>query len=42
MKTAQFSSLIIIFVLIVAKNMDITLCNGYGSDAGFWFLDTRS
>jgi hypothetical protein len=34
------SSLIIIFVLFVAKNMDKTLCCSYGSDAGCWFLDT--
>ncbi len=35
------SSLKIIFVLFVAKNMDNTLCCGYGSDAGSWFLPAR-
>jgi hypothetical protein len=36
----KFSSLKVIFVLFVAKNMDNTLCCGYGSDAGCRFLDT--
>jgi hypothetical protein len=35
------SSLLINFVLFVAKNMDNNLRCGYGSDAGCWFLDTR-
>jgi hypothetical protein len=35
-----FSSLKVIFTLFVAKNMDNTLCCGYGEDAGCRFLDT--
>jgi hypothetical protein len=35
------SFLKVIFVLFVAKNMDNTLCCGYGSDAGCRFLPAR-